>query len=218
MRRGAILTVGIVGLTLGVCWSPASADLITFDGVPSVGSPNVTVVNSEDYTFTSQHFHLLNGNNPFIVRNASPVFIGHEGGTLGSEIAMVRDDAAPFNLAGFDMAELWIPGQEVSGYPNATDVLVQGQYAGGGSISQTFSLDGIADGLGGVDDFQAVVMGAGWTNLESVIFNGVQGGLGDFGFSIDNISAQSMHMPAPGAALLGLIGLGMVGCVTRRIG
>ena len=51
-------------------------------------------------------------------------------------------------------------------------VSLTGNQFGGGVLSTLVTLDGVADGPGGANDFQSVVLG-GWTNLMSVTITGM---------------------------------------------
>jgi hypothetical protein len=208
-------SIAVVTLVLGSCILravPSRADLITFDTYPSAGSPELVSLNTEGYTFTSSHFHVLDGYNADIVRNNSPNHIGHEGGSLGRAITMVRNDGLPFRLVGLDIAELWITGREFPEFPNASHVGVSGSLNGGGVISQSFALDGLASGNPVAGNFQNVVLGPGWTNLVSVTFNGLKSNLPNYAFAIDNIETT---IPEPSSfVLLASIGLAML--LSRR--
>ncbi len=91
----------------------------------------------------------------------------------------------------------------------AQQIDVTGFLAGGGIVSTTLYLDLLADGQGGVDDFQTFVFGSEWTYLESVEFVAT-GPANIYGtrFAVDNLVLNVVPIPAAvylfGSALLGL--------------
>jgi len=116
-----------------------------------------------------------------------------------------------FFLLGFDYAEFFQGG-------SATSLLVTGHVLGGGTISQTFVLDGVNDGRGGVPDFQAASLNAAWasTRLSSVDFTGYFGSQ-QYGFQLDNVRTDITapgNVPEP--SVLALLGLGVIGFAAAR--
>ncbi len=106
-----------------------------------------------------------------------------------------------FSLISVDLAELFI------GTPPGLQVQIDGVLFGGGSVSTTFSTDGINDGPAGVvADFETFSLPAGFGNLTEVTFTGSNPNSIDQRFQFDNLV-----VPEPGAGLT--FGLGMIGLV-----
>jgi PEP-CTERM motif len=180
----------LIGAALVAFASPAvAATTITFNDIAV--SPSNAIVSSavsSGFTFTGAHFHII---------DASVNFAPTAGGT--------------FSLNQADIAELFLAG---NGFGTVT---FTGTVSGGGSLTKTFTLDGIRDGLGGVPDFQTALF-TGWNNLTTVNITGnlVTGAPGDW--SIDNIlvNATPGAVPEPATWGLMLAGFGIVGGAMRR--
>jgi hypothetical protein len=193
---------------------PANSSMVTFDAVPSSGNPIITILTTDGFTFTSGHFHTVDS--PTIANFGGSVangtiFIGEEAGSLGLPITMANSLGNPFSLVGFDGAEAFLNSTAAAavGYSNASNIVLNGVLFGGGTLSATFALDGIKDGLGGVNDFQSFLLPA-WTNLSSVTFSGLTDAGGHGGFALDNIDVNTSPVPIPATLLLfgsGLLGL-----------
>jgi hypothetical protein len=212
-------TWAIAALSLALWVGQAQATTVTFDSVPSVGNPILTTLTTEGFTFTSGHFHTIDS--PTIASfggavDNGTIYIWEEAGLLGLPITMADAGGQPFSLVSFDGAETFLDpaAAAAGGYPVANQINVLGNLFGGGIVNTSFALDGIADGAGGIPDFQSFVLPASFTNLASVTFSGalVTGAPG--GIALDNINTGVI--PAPGAILLGTIGAGVVGWLRRR--
>lgn len=194
----------LLAVAAGSIWAtPSRAVVVTFNGVPSVGNPVVPSLATDGYTFASGHFHTIDsptissyGGNP----TNGTISLSEEAGSLGLPITMTATSGAPFTLVGFDGAEGFINSTAAAagGYPNAFAIRVVGNLSGGGTVSADFTLDALADGAGGIADFQTFAFPATFTNLSSAVFSGVfaTGGPGG-GISLDNINV----VPEPTAAL-----------------
>lgn len=118
------------------------------------------------------------------------VYWPYNGTTVGGthdDVALTRADGLPFHLFQFDFAGIFTATQAYE-----TTLTVTGEYAGGGTVMDTFTPDGLVDGMGGASDFQTfqIATGEGWYNLTSVTFE--QSGAGTFSglFALDNIHVQ----------------------------
>ncbi len=102
-----------------------------------------------------------------------------------------------FTLNSFDVAELFVRNQAER--PNATAVEVIGTLTGGGTVTQTFSLDLFNDGTGAGVDFQ--------TFLLSSVFGALSAAGADLGV---NGAASGVMKAAARQASIGLLGAGAV--------
>lgn len=219
MRLGRKLLVCSILLLPLLYTLPAHALVITFNTVPSVGNPVVTVLTTDGYTFTSGHFHTVDSPGICVfggcVDNGT-IYISEEAGSLGLPITMARSDGTPFTLNGIDGAEVFIDSAAAiaGGFPNAFTLDLEGSLSGGGTLSISFALDGLKDGAGGIPDFQTFLLPPTWTGLASVTFSGtfLPGTAG--GISLDNMVVDEVvPVSEPSSLLLlgfGLFGLGMM--------
>ncbi|MCH8895261.1 MAG: PEP-CTERM sorting domain-containing protein [Proteobacteria bacterium] len=115
------------------------------------------------------------------------------GGLTNANVIMTRSGGAAFDIFSLDAATA-----------NSTEVgnelLIEGIFSGGGTISATFGIDGTFD-------FYALT---GFVDLVSVTFSSVLLGSYNFGgFSIDNLNDSPTTVPEPGT--LALLGIGLFG-------
>jgi PEP-CTERM motif len=124
-----------------------------------------------------------------------------------STITLSAVDGGAFGATGFDGGESWI----YAGNPHywATQIMVVGTYASGGTTSQTFDLDLVKNPVAGLQHF---AFNGSFQNLNSLAFSGIGG---NPEFSIDNV-AVTAAVPEPETYALLLAGLGAVGFVARR--
>lgn len=185
------------------------AATITFDDIAPTNNTIQTAVTSDGFNFAGDHFHIIDTFDPRFVSSGSNFLTAEDAFDLGKPVTMTHAGGSLFNLIGLDVGELWLPGESFNDF---SDVILTGNQFGGGVLSTTIHLDGIRDGVGGVNDFQSVAIG--WTNLVSVTITGMDSS-GDFGdYSIDSISVSLV--PEPETYALLLAGLGVVGAFARR--
>jgi hypothetical protein len=98
----------------------------------------------------------------------------------------------------FDLLSLSIG--EYSSYSSTPSVEITGYLENGSEISSIINLDGLFDGLGGIDDFQLVQFDVGWKGLTRVEFD-------DSAYSLDDIQIFMTPVPIPGALFLFMNGL-----------
>jgi hypothetical protein len=212
VRVKALSLTPLVLILATLAPAPVGATTITFETVSVNGCTDpLTTTVSDGFTFTSLHHHVCDG--------TSVNFVSNESNYLALEVAtsvtMTESEGTPFSLTGFDLGEVELPpAAAYAPYLDITGLLV-----GGGTVTTArILLDGLADGAGGVSDFQPVIL-TGFDNLLSVTFTGFTqpvGGTPTSIFSLDNIDAT----PVPEPASILLVGAGLVGAVKRfrRVG
>ena len=206
-RLRSILT-GLAAFSLA---GIASAGVVTFDDIgPPSGNAIHTFATSGGFDFNGGHFHIIDTPDARVVDNGTQFLGAEAAGGLGKAVTMTQTGGGLFTLNGLEVAEVWRAGESLNDF---FYVELTGNQSGGGVLSALITLDGIADGPGGANDFQTVVLG-GWTNLMSVTITGrnASGAFGDY--SIDNLVVNAV--PEPQTWALMLAGLGLVGLAARR--
>ncbi len=179
----------------------ASAQVIDLDDLNGSANQQFGSVGVGLYQLTSIHAHVVgNFTLPLapVVQNGSAVYIAHEGGGVGKAITLARQDGSPFSLVALEAGELWLVGAPI----NATEVEIVGQFAGGGSLTAVVMLDGLADGAGGVEDFQNVHL-TGFQDLLSVTIDGLRGGQRPYPIAFDDCALLSFPWKNRGFGLAG---------------
>lgn len=199
----------IIGTASFVLSGVTHAAAITFDDLAPTSNGISTAVTSDGFDFVGDHFHIIDTFDSRLVSSGSNYLSAEAASSLGKSVTMTHAGGSLFNLIGLEVAELWLPGEPLNDF---SDVIITGNQSGGGILSTSITLDGIRDGVGGVDDFQWAAIG--WTNLISVTITGANstGAFGDY--SIDNINVSLV--PEPETYALLLAGLGIVGAYARR--
>ena len=119
--------------------------------------------------------------------------------SIYSSIFIQANQSDIFSLISFDLGEY-------SSYSSNDSVTITGYKNSGTQITETFQLDSLFDGLGGINDFQSITLDANWNNLTRVEFD-------SSAYSLDNIQLDINQVPVPtavwlfGSGLLGLIGV-----------
>ena len=111
-------------------------------------------------------------------------------------------DGTAFSLGTVDLAEFNNASQ---GSPRT--VSFTGIRSDSTVVSQSFSLDGLVDGPGGINDFETFAFGAGFDHLVYVDVSSTM-------FAMDNLEINAV--PVPAAAWLFLSGLSVLIGITRR--
>lgn len=121
----------------------------------------------------------------------------------GPDVTVVSTAGALFSLTNFDASESF----SFSGMTyTAPSIRVTGTLASGGTVSTTFTMDGIDDGEGPLNDFQTFTLPTTFVGLNKIVFTGVGGSIPYFG--IDNIVLSDGNA-VPEPASLGLAGLAL---------
>lgn len=118
-----------------------------------------------------------------------------------------------FSIVSIDLAEFVNSSDPDWDLLNAHYVEIAGSKAGGSTVNETFTLDMISDGSGGVEDFQTFVFPSAWDDLSSVQFT-ARNPDGSFTYiAFDNIILESSAVPEPSTlavwSLLALCGIGI---------
>jgi hypothetical protein len=203
MSKAIPSAVVLVGLSL-LAIAPSRATVIDFEDVELRG-PFYETLLSHGFTFTSEHFHVWNGEIGEVSSGSN--YLLEEGSDRGHPIEM-SFGGNEFALLRFDGSELRTSFNEDR--PNAHFIDVLGVRADNSTVFQRFVLDGIADGEGGADDFQRFEFLPSFTNLIGAIFSGSREGGSSGGIAFDNVEASSV--PEPGS--LALFGFGLLAACT----
>ena len=165
----------------------------------------------------SQGFSVA-GDSGFFISDDQPTFCSPEcpfNGTpylltQGGENPIVLSSDTAFDLFSFQYAE-----QHVGTFFHAASVEVTGTLATGGSVFASFTIDGVNDGSGPLDDFQYAILPESFRNLDSVSFLGADGAAPNADrFSLENLVV--VPVPEPSAALLVAGGLLVLSLRGRR--
>ena len=112
-------------------------------------------------------------------------------------------DGSAFSLLSVDLGEFM-----VSASFTASPITFVGTRTDSTRVSQTFTVDGLADGPGGSNDFETFYFTDEFTNLQNVAVQGTS-------FSMDNLNISSV--PIPPAAWLFLTGMvALIGISQRK--
>ncbi|RJQ20585.1 MAG: hypothetical protein C4560_04640 [Nitrospiraceae bacterium] len=181
-----------IEITVGGAFS--AANVIDFEDIDLGGADYITV----GPEIISRGFSIVNPGSMFIIGspsacggicadNGSQTLIDPTISTGGGPLIVSNASGLPFVLQSVDIAEGVVANPS---FPKATSITVTGALLGGGSISETFILDGVIDGPGGQNDFQtfSTSLLAGKALTSATFTAAGPSALGDGAFSIDNIN------------------------------
>ncbi|MGK5026383.1 PEP-CTERM sorting domain-containing protein [Janthinobacterium sp. RB2R34] len=189
-----------------VAWFGAGAaqaqqPVITFNALERSGF-GTTVFDSYSeagYKFDNNFFYALNSPGQDTI-----AYAGSAGLTAAalSTTTMTRADGAAFSLDKISLANY------VSLLPGAYDVTFVGTKAGGGTVSQTFTVDSS-------NNFNNSFSNYTFTGFSKLVSASWQEGLLHT-YQVDNIRASVSAVPEPGTYAMLLAGLGLLGFMCRR--
>ncbi len=216
-------------LSCGVFTAPLraqnpSSGLVTlgFDNDVGPGNPDVTGLQIGPWMFASQKFHTVSLSDAGLLRfanNGTP-FIASVGGGLDHPITLERLDGSPFSLVSLDVAEGFLDDILAAdeGFVSATRLEVEAALTSGFTLTLEFDLDGLRDGLDGVDDFESFSMPDELKSVTSVTFSGLAGGRRDAGFALDDVTvAAVIPEPATGTLLAAAGVFALVAALRKRM-
>lgn len=158
---------------------------ITGDGL------EVATLNGFNFVSSGDHFHIGSGLGS-VPSNGTSILLQDR----NYSISMSQSSGEPFSLLSADL------GENTSYDASAIDIVIQGFFSGGGSITTTYTLDGNSS------LFENVFF-TGFSDLSYVVFDGTGNGDGDYlvnGFTLDNLVVTS---PIPEPSTFLLLGGGM---------
>ncbi len=208
-----LVGIGSVVVVLGLATSTSQADIVTFDDAWAYGGDGFQPSTYYVLENPTQPAVTISGNywgGGFLVGgngNGDPFGWNLEG-TNGSAYLAVTDDtvftfATPVNVLSLDVG---VPGYDIS-----VDFLVTAKLGGSTVATETFNVTSPSD----PGNWHTVSFNV---PLDSVTVQ-ITGGtfMNAYAFGIDNLDFTFTPVPAPGAALLGLLGLSLVGWFKHRV-
>lgn len=133
---------------------------------------------------------------------------GTDGLITGSHLSIKRTDGQAFNLNGLDLDNSHDDGITS---PAQTSFVIKATLAGGGTISQTVTLDNLPN-------YATYGTSAAYNHFDFSTFNNItgieidqQGGNGWSGIALDNLNVSNNPAPVPEPATWGMFVLGLAG-------
>ena len=188
----------------------AQAVVIDFEDLGAGISPEDQINPPSGYPISSGGFTFTPGPNDasglndlhvgmpsFWPSNGTTVLFSHD------DVILTKADRGLFSLQRFDFSG-WVGNQEVS-------FSVTGIRSDSSTVTQLFNPDGLADGPGGVADFQTFDFNSSWTDLVSATWTHTGSGTAQGLFGLDNIVAEPVPEPN---SILGMLIFGATGSVS----
>ncbi|RDH84512.1 MAG: hypothetical protein DIZ80_03275 [endosymbiont of Galathealinum brachiosum] len=125
-----------------------------------------------------------------------------------------NDDSA-FSIQSIDLGEVFNENDS-SYYRNGMNGIITGVRTDGSIVGMSLQLDGVSDGIGGVEDFETFSFDSDWTNLSYVDFDFTRDAIGYATYiNFDNIVVSSVPIP-PSLFLFGSGFIGLIGFARRK--
>ena len=191
-------------LTLVLAVGSTNAAVIDFEDIAvSAGSQSVAgdrISGGFTFDLSTDHSHLANN---IFDGNSGSTFLVTDDFNGDNDLTMSAIGGSAFSLSSFELGEF----DSVGGFATTIDLV--GTLLGGGSLTASFTLDGISS-TSGSNNFETFTL-SGWDNLVSVNFNASAGAGGKY-WAIDNIDTASVPEPTS----IALLGLGLAGIRLSR--
>jgi hypothetical protein len=195
-----------LGLLLGASSLPgfSATIILTFDDAPA--PPLGTQVGIADYTENGFHVQPLGP-----IATSSPFRLHHNGGSIpgfpeiGSPYLQLafQDSFEMTSISGQNFTPLSVDLAEYSNlFTGPAPITFVGYFSSGGSVSHTFTTDGMNDGIGPGIDFESFAFPSSFAGIERLEST-------SFSFSMDNFHIEVV--PEPKAPLLLAMAAGLLG-------
>lgn len=222
MLTNIIYLMSSISLVLLFTIKVSSAAIIDFESAAS--APNGGIFNGNPYaednfniSTTSNGINVLQDNWQFGRGSSNGTNVGSIfSATLSATFSLNKITGDPFSLISIDVAELFNVG-DVAQLASAKDLSITGFINGGGTISTSYTLDGLSDGAGSVNDFESIIFDDNWGNLLTVDFNALNAS-NNFGtyIAFDNITAGSPILSVASPDVFFIFGLGLIAIMLTR--
>ncbi len=202
----------------------STVEIVDFEDIPVAVNSAIDDVDYSSgslfFDISDDHSHFANGDvyvleEPMACNDTTFFFAkgsydpGPPEGWTHPSVVITLEGGGPFDLHALDMTESLLSAA-------ATEVEIAGSLQGGGTVSTVVVLDGILDGVGAQDDFEAVSFDDRWMNLTSVRIQALSG-WNEAEWGIDNLEIG--YIPEPSLSLLQGVGLGcllILGAIKRQ--
>ncbi len=205
MQRSSSLILTLLSLLAA---PSANATILTFDSLTAGYYAPSFNTNGFTFSIASHGFHTGNDSSGWAASGSYNVGVHRNGGSA-VPVTMSVTGGGVFSIQSMDLGEFYLRN-------GARTVSAIGYLSGGGAVNTTFNLDGIADGAGGVADFQTFAFSSAWSNLTSIVFDSPNISTNENSWSFDNVVVNQAVVNTPAPASIALLGLGLLGLGLQR--